>query len=197
MESKTLASVAIGASALAILIASATYIIKEHAGYINKDNGDDQPVIMAGGSLHMTAPRGRYPAWTITDPYKYDSPGIQVMSADFVCGEGSTTNYSYTGGAGGGSIVITYRKNNNIYHTVTYTIDPKSQLSLNMTKQDGSLVGESLIRSYIYFGSHPHGDWKVSNIVFTGFAAPTCASPPDGEFYMKINLHCPSAGTCN
>jgi hypothetical protein len=153
--------------------------------------GDDQPIVVAGGSINFIAPSGyAFVADAVTKSLRYTAPvGTAIIKVDVI--DFNDTDNSYTIGSGTDpNIQITYDKKKggggNDPETVTISAPAGADLLITADKTDMSTSHMNSDR----FWSHPKKHKSMSKVQVGVNPAVSCGN--DGECSVVIH-YCTTA----
>ncbi len=170
-------------------------------GGIKPVTGDDQPILVVGGSFSMF--NDNRADWTDPDDGTYTytprppsapSVSFSLSSVDISYNnamdlETHTTRKRLSGQAA--KIEILYKKSGNDEETLVFTtgLDGKL-LKLEIRDKKGDLSSTRLKKLNQYFRSHPKKKWATESIKFSGFDDITEIKPFEGVFNLEIHYYC-------
>lgn len=157
-------------------------------------SGDDQPMTMGGGSLHLrsevgwTLERSNTPA-TVPHRYKYDS-AWPVEKVEWACSNDSDDITISTRNNGEAAVVdLAYinKQDPTKFQSLKYfTLSDGKELRIQILRANGKTVGIPMLRQFIELGEHPRSKWDVDSITSTGLNPNISCTNVGGDFYLKI-----------
>ena len=157
-----------------------------------KPTGDDQPILVVGGSFSMindnradwTDPNDGTYIYSPSAPFALGS--VDITYTDSTNSEKSTTRKRLSAQAA--KIEILYTKSGNEKETLIFTTGLDGMLlKLEIRDNTGALSSTRLKKLKPYLRLHPKRKWATESIKFSGFDDNTEIRPAEGAFNFEMH----------
>ena len=179
--------------ALIVSLAAATLSVMVWKDVDLMGPGDDQPVVMVGGSLNLrslTLTGWDYVTGGGPPYYRYQST-FPIRMVEWMCGLDDVHSPARPNGAM--EIVVTYGSHKVKFHTPAQN----APLEIRMTNLNDQPIGPGYLRHLVEVGEHPNRSWEVESMTSTNLDPQvTCPENPDPK-YLLLKIHACRNADCS